>query len=86
MKIGLCDRTVERDTDIHKRQKGGMLMAITFQKGDKVRITYIESGSSGPNHVVTYITVEEYEDGLLKATDGRIYNLRSPAFFKAEPE
>ena len=86
MKIGVCHRTVERVTDIHNRQKGGILMAITFKKGDKVRITYIESGASGPNHVVTHITVEEYEDGLLKATDGRIYNLRSPAFFKAEPE
>jgi hypothetical protein len=61
-------------------------MAITFQKGDRIRITYIESGPGGPSHVVTHLTVEEYEGGLLKATDGRIYNLRSPAFFKAEPE
>lgn len=61
-------------------------MAIGFTKGDKIRITYIESGPSGPNHIVTHLTVDEYEDGLLKATDGRIYNIRSPAFFKAEPE
>jgi hypothetical protein len=62
-------------------------MAITFKQGDIVKITYVEYGPERPGTVVVFnVKVETYEDGLLQDAEGRVFNLRSAAFVKVEPE
>ena len=60
-------------------------MAITFKKGDIVKIHYVSYASTGPTTVVVRIQVEKYENGLLMDTEGRVFNIKSAAFVKVEP-
>ena len=58
-----------------------------FKKGQKIRLTVMESGSSNEYFNCTVI---DYADGLLKirdaAGDEAIYNVHSTSFIKATPE
>ncbi len=60
-------------------------MAITFKKGDIVKIYYVSYASTGPTTVAVRLQVEKYENGLLMDTEGRVFNIRSAAFVKVEP-